>query len=469
MLESIEGGEKWARYSFIGNDPDFIFTVKQGKAVLTHFYPERKVEEVDGEPLAILKQLLKTYQVPQLDGVPRFSGGAVGFIGYDAIQLVESLPEHVIQDGFTDDIRLLFCSEVIAFDHLQQEIIFISHLQLQDPLSSEQVTQHYHRACQRLLEKINSVLKQDEAETLDFFQLPQHKSEVDWSQVQSNMGKEDYLRAIDQIKEYIRAGDVFQTVFSQRFAVELKTDPFNVYRVLRTVNPSPYLYYLDLGDDMILVGSSPERLVQVEGRRIETNPIAGTRKRGRTMEEDQQLEKELLQDEKERAEHHMLVDLGRNDVGKVAKYGTVSLPKLMEIDRFSHVMHIVSTVEGELREDVDAVDALFSCFPAGTVSGAPKIRAMEIIAELEQYARKAYAGAIGYFSYTGNLDHCIAIRTMVVKEGIAYVQAGGGIVADSVPELEWEETRSKASAMLVAIQLAEQLFEQKKQEVRSYA
>lgn len=457
LLESMEGGEKWARYSFVGNQPELLFTVLNGKVVLKHL-PEEREEEVEGEPLAILKELLRQYQAPHLEGVPRFSGGAVGYVGYDAIRLVEDIPKHLVQDGFPEDIRLMFCSEMIAFDHVQQEIIFMSHLRLDSSFSEEELRAEYERVCQKLLVRVSSILDQGEQGELQFFQLPSSTPQVDWERVQSNMEKTQYLERIERIKEYIRAGEVAQTVFSQRFSADLKTAPFDVYRVLRTINPSPYMYYLDLGAGLTLVGSSPERLVQVEGRKVETNPIAGTRKRGHSEAEDMRLAEELLGDQKEKAEHHMLLELGCSDIQRVAEQDTVRISKLMEIERFSHVMHIVSTVEGVLREELDAVDALFSCFPAGTVSGAPRVRAMEIIAELEQDARNVYAGAVGYFSYTGHLDTCIAIRTMIAYQGKAYVQAGGGIVADSIAELEWEESRNKASALLVAIQLAEQLF-----------
>jgi anthranilate synthase component 1 len=458
LLESVEGGEKWARYSFIGNRPYLIFSAASGKVTLQHVRDGvSKTEHPSGEPLIILKELLAQYQVPTDLGLPRFTGGAVGYIGYDAIGLFEEVPKHALNPLAQDDIRLMFCDELIAFDHLKQEITFISHLEVKDQ-DDEALHQQYLALTSSMNTRISALFSKLNQDNLELFHLSQEKPAVNWNEVSSNFTKQGFMDAVNSVKEYIRAGDVFQTVLSQRFAVELEMEPFNIYRTLRLVNPSPYLYYLDLGDGYQLVGSSPERLVQLENGRVETNPIAGTRHRGKTTEEDEALAAELLADEKERAEHHMLLDLGRNDIGRISKFGSVRVSKKMEIERFSHVMHIVSTVEGEMRQDKDAVECLFSCFPAGTVSGAPKLRAIEIIAELEQEARNAYAGAIGYFSFSGNMDTCITIRTIVCHQGKAYVQAGAGIVADSVPENEYHETRNKASAMLVAIQMAKQIF-----------
>lgn len=459
LLESVEGGEKWAKYSFIGNNPFLIFSVKHGEAYLEHFTGNKVIaEKIDGNPLSVLKNLLKTYQIPEGLDLPRFAGGAVGYIGYDAISLIEDIPEHLENPLAQDQIRLMFCENIIAFDHLQQEVTFISYLGVPVRATDAEIKQEYEQKCREISTRVQEIFKKLQQDQFQLFQLPKEKSDDVWSEVTSNFKQEEFLDAVGRVKEYIRAGDVFQTVLSQRFSMDVSTDPFNIYRVLRSINPSPYLYYLDLGDDYKVVGSSPERLVQLEEGLVETNPIAGTRPRGKTAEEDDALAEELLADEKERAEHHMLLDLGRNDIGRISKYGTVKVSKKMEIERFSHVMHIVSTVEGKLKEEHDAVDCLFSCFPAGTVSGAPKIRALEIIAELEKEARNAYAGAIGYFSFSGNLDSCLTIRTIIVHQGKAYVQAGAGIVADSVPENEWQETRNKAKAMLVAIKLAEKIF-----------
>jgi len=466
LLESVEGGEKWARYSFIGNNPFLIFSAQNGQAFIEkNVEGQFHKEPIAGQPIKVLQQLLKKYQVPKNLELPRFSGGAVGYIGYDAVSLVEKIPAHTVNTLEQNQMRLMFCDDIIAFDHLQQEITFISHLFLNPEDTQEEIEQKYAKVCQKIHRRIEDVFGKIQADRFRIFQAPAKKLDVDWGKVTSNFTKDGFMDAVEQVKEYIRAGDIFQTVLSQRFSLDIKTDPLNIYRVLRLVNPSPYLYYLDLGEGSQLVGSSPERLVQMEDGKVETNPIAGTRHRGKSVEEDEALAAELLADEKERAEHHMLLDLGRNDIGRISEYGSVVVKKKMEIERFSHVMHIVSTVEGQIKKSVDAVDCLFSCFPAGTVSGAPKIRAMEIIAELEREARNTYAGAIGYFSFSGNLDSCITIRTIFVREGKAYVQAGAGIVADSVPEKEWEETRNKAKALLVAIQMAEEMFDAQGEEV----
>lgn len=478
LLESVEGGEKWARYSFVGNHPFLIFTVQDGQAYVETFKASsRKLDEgmafvkdplkryrtqkrrIDGNPLDVLKQLLQKYRGPKSLNIPRFSGGAVGYVGYDAITLVEDIPEHEESVLNQQQMRLMFCDELIAFDHLQQEITFITHLDTSDVTSDDELKQLYNMKCQHLQQRIKYIFSKMQNDTTLPFQIDKQNNDVDWARVQTNITKETFMDNVRKVKRYIEAGDTFQTVLSQRFIAPVQQEPFNIYRVLRTINPSPYLYYLDLGEDIQIIGSSPERLVKLEDGMIETDPIAGTRQRGQTVLEDEALAQELLADEKERAEHHMLLDLGRNDIGRIAKYGSVRVKKKMVIEKFSHVMHLVSTVEGQLKSDLTAVDSLFSCFPAGTVSGAPKIRAMEIIAELETQKRHAYAGAIAYFSFTGNMDSCITIRTMFVANGKAYIQAGAGIVADSVPEMEWEETRNKARGMLIALQLAEQLFQ----------
>jgi anthranilate synthase component 1 len=462
LLESVEGGEKWARYSFIGNNPFLLFSVVNKKAKIKSFRNGISEEqEIDGDPIEILKGLLKKYQVPKGLDIPRFSGGAVGYMGYDAVSILEEIPSHQLNPLQQDQMRFMFCDEIIAFDHLKQEITFISHLPVNEHQADEELEKEYHLLCNKIAKKAEELLAKLQNDSIQLFRLPEGKPDVDWERVTSNFTKNEFLGAVNQVKEYIRAGDVFQTVLSQRFSMEIETDPFDIYRTLRLVNPSPYLYYLDLGEGYQLVGSSPERLVQLEEGNVETNPIAGTRHRGKSTEEDDELARELLADEKERAEHHMLLDLGRNDIGRISEFGTVKVSKKMEIERFSHVMHIVSTVQGQMKKGLDAVDCLVACFPAGTVSGAPKVRALEIIAELEKEARNSYAGAIGYFSFSGNLDSCITIRTIVVHNGKAYVQAGAGIVADSVPENEWMETRNKARALLIAIQMAEKIFEKK--------
>ena len=466
LLESVEGGMMWARYSFIGHQPFLLFRAKGGTAYVEHFEslrgeeggvkPTRK-EKLEGSPFEALKKLLKQFKSPTDLHLPPFSGGAVGYVGYDAVSMLEPVPAHRKPVTDQDEIRLMFCSEMIAFDHLRQEVTFISYLQLDPRMDDGEIKRAYEEKVAHLHRKIEALTARLEGDGAQTFRLPHKLPPVDWGRVDSNFSRERFIQAVEKIKEYIKAGDIFQAVLSQRFSVTTSVSPFDIYRVLRMINPSPYLYYLDLGDGEI-VGSSPERLVRVEQGTITVNPIAGTRKRGETPEEDARLAQELLNDEKERAEHYMLLDLGRNDVGRVAQFGSVHVPRLMTIEYFSHVMHIVSTAEGKVRPDCDLIDCLTACFPAGTVTGAPKVRAMQIIAELEEEARHAYSGAIGYFSFTGNMDACIAIRTIFIKDGQAHIQAGAGIVADSVPENEWHETRNKASALLAAIQLAEMIF-----------
>lgn len=459
LLESVEGGEKWAKYSFIGNNPFLVFSVREGKAYVEHVREkERVIEPLSGHPLKHLKQLLQSYQIPEGLDLPRFAGGAIGYIGYDAISLVADIPGHKEHPLKQDQIRLMFCDNIIAYNHLKQEITFITYLHLSPGATELEIKEEYRKKQEELSLRINSMFRSIEQDQFQLLSKPEVSTEQLWANVASNMEKESFLASVEKVKEYIRLGETAQTVLSQRFSRKINTDPFNIYRVLRSINPSPYLYYLDLGDNYTIVGSSPERLVQLEDGRVETNPIAGTRPRGKTEAEDQALAEELLADAKEISEHKMLVQLGIEDISRIAKPGTVKVSKEMEIQRFSHVMHLVSTVEGELKEGYDAVDCLFSCFPAGTVSGTPKQRAMEIIAELEKEARHAYAGAIGYFSFSGNMDTCITIRTIIIDQQTAYVQAGAGIVEDSVPEKEWQETKNKAQAMLLAIQLAEQIF-----------
>ena len=451
LLESVEGGSKWARYSFIGTNPFLTIRCKRGVIEVNE---GGTVRTLDGKPLQALKTLLAHYRSPQIDELPRFTGGAVGFFGYDLLQYYERLPEHAIDDLQMNDFQFMFCDQVIVFDHLKQRIKIIANLHV--PQESERLPLAYQETCDKieaLLEVITSPLSVPLAPIISTDDV---HANLDF---RSNMTKERFLQNVLEAKEYIRAGDIFQVVLSQRFEIDTDVSPLQVYRVLRTMNPSPYMYVLKMGEETI-VGASPELLVRVEGDKVETRPIAGTRPRGKTAEEDLALEQDLLADEKELAEHRMLIDLGRNDIGRVSKYGTVHCDSFMEIERYSHVMHIVSNVVGEMREDRDFYDAFISCMPAGTVSGAPKLRAMEIIAELEPNARGAYAGAIGYLGFSGNLDTCITIRTIIFKHGKAYIQAGAGIVADSVPENEYMETVNKAKASLVAIRMAERLFKE---------
>lgn len=452
LLESVEGGAKWARYSFIGTDPFLVLRLKKNKLSLEQ---DGKIEHhVTDQPLQLLREKLRSYRSPQIADLPPFTGGAIGFFGYDLLQYYErKLPPHDIDDLNMDDMQFMFCDQVIVFDHFKQQVLVIGNVHVADGASDKRIEEEYDRVC----EAIDVTIDRLQQPTKPVVSRGTPPVDPDLGDIASNLTKQQFIDNVNQAKEYIRAGDIFQVVLSQRFHIETEVDPLHVYRVLRTMNPSPYMYYLKL-DDEVIVGTSPELLVKVDNGKVETRPIAGTRPRGKTPEEDLALEKELLADEKERAEHVMLVDLGRNDIGRVSTFGTVKCDSYMEIERYSHVMHIVSNVTGQLRPDKDFYDAFLSCLPAGTVSGAPKLRAMEIIAELENKARGAYAGAIGYLGFSGSLNTCITIRTIIFKNGKAYVQAGAGIVWDSVPESEYQETVNKAKGMLKAIRAAEAAF-----------
>ncbi|UHA72967.1 anthranilate synthase component I [Paenibacillus sp. 481] len=453
LLESVEGGIQWARHSFIGTTPFLRFQGKNGKLIVIENGVEQHIEE---KPLAAIKRLLRRYRSPKINGLPPLTGGAIGFFGYDLVQQYERLPQHAVDDMHTNDIQFMFCDQLVVFDHVRQQMQFIVNIHIQPDDTDEMIRVRYEESCQKLLQlqaKLTAPLPRQKQVNSDAF-----LARIDdIGPVRSNETKESFIAKVDQAKQYILAGDIFQVVLSQRFERKTTVDPLDVYRMLRMTNPSPYMYVLKMEDETI-VGTSPEALVRVNGDRVETRPIAGTRPRGKTEEQDMELERELLADEKERAEHLMLVDLGRNDIGRVCDFGSVRCDKYMDIERYSHVMHIVSNVSGTLRKDKDFFDAFLSCLPAGTVSGAPKLRAMEIIAELEREARGAYAGAIGYLGFNGNMDTCITIRTIIFKGGSAYVQAGAGIVWDSVPEKEYEETVNKAKALLVAIEMAERVF-----------
>ncbi len=439
LLESVEGGEKIGRYSFLGIEPFLIFR-SRGKHVRVEDLKRGEVKAFEGDPILELRRLLAQHRSVHVKGLPPLTGGAVGYVGYDAIRLIEQIPDHTQDDLGLDDMVLLFFDTLLAFDNIRHKIHLISNVHTDGDLKA-----NYREAADRIA-SLEDILKRP-ADIAP-------KRGTSACEVRSNTVVEDYLKQVRRCKDYIVAGDIFQAVLSQRFETDVTVDSLDIYRMLRVVNPSPYMFHLDL-EDLQLVGASPELLVRVEDGIVQVRPIAGTRPRGETEEEDRVLEKELLADEKERAEHIMLVDLGRNDVGRVSDYDTVRVTERMEIERYSHVMHIVSNVKGKLRKGVDALDALFACYPAGTVSGAPKIRAMEIIDELEPTRRGPYAGAVGYIDFSGNMDTCIAIRTMVVKGSRVYVQAGGGIVFDSVPENEYEETVNKAKALFRAVEAAE--------------
>jgi anthranilate synthase component 1 len=438
LLESVEGAEHVGRYSFLGKDPFLVLRSRGGKTIV-----ERSGEtSASDTPFIIaLRELMAGFQSPFLPDLPRFTGGAVGYLGYDAAAWFEPVELQTMGTP-EDEAGFMLFDTILAFDHVRHRLIVIANSRI---TGDEDLEVLYRTACARI-----EVLERELDRELSTVRQPRGGH----LEVTSNLTREEFEGIVRTAKEYIAAGDIYQVVLSQRFEASLGADPFTVYRALRHVNPSPYMYFLRLADRSI-VGSSPEMLVRVEGKRVETHPIAGTRPRGRTGEEDARLAEELRRSEKERAEHVMLVDLGRNDVGRVAKYGTVRVPTYMALERYSHVMHLVSVVEGQLDERHDRFDALVACFPAGTVSGAPKVRAMEIIAELENRRRNVYAGAVGYLDFAGNLDFCITIRTVLIEHGRAYVQAGAGIVADSNPAAEYEETRDKARGVIRALELAE--------------
>lgn len=442
LFESVVGGEKIARYSFLGVAPFAIFR-SRGRRITVEDRIRKETRTLEGDPIAELRALIRRHRSVHLKGLPRFTGGAVGYVSYDAIRLVEDIPDTTRDDLRLDEIVFLFFDTLIAFDNVRHRILLISNVSKD---GDERGLKDRYDAARERIEALEAALRSP----VDVALRPGGGG----CAVTSNVEKADYLQKVARCKDYILAGDIFQVVLSQRFQTDVTVDPFDVYRMLRVVNPSPYMFYVSL-DDVRLVGASPELLVRVEDGVVQVRPIAGTRRRGETEEEDQALERELLADPKDCAEHIMLVDLGRNDVGRVSRFDTVRVTEQMTVERYSHVMHIVSNVRGRLRPDVDALDALFACYPAGTLSGAPKIRAMEILDELEPTRRGVYGGAVGYLDFSGNLDTCIAIRTLVVKDGVAYIQAGGGLVADSVPEEEYQETVNKSKALIRAIEMAE--------------
>lgn len=455
LLESKDDSSPWARYSFIGLSPFLTIESETGRSFSVmdeHGKEIMKASSLKDAFLFIEKQL----RVKRLTDEIPFVGGAVGFLGYDFISAIEKVPMHPNRDIPMKTGYFTICESLIAFDHHKREMVFIHYVRLSDKDQEETKKKKYEEGVKRM-EALMKKAASGRAEPLLLLRGDDEETNVSFQGVISNYDKASFMRDVEKIKDYIVSGDIFQAVLSQRFAVPVQVNGFQIYRMLRHINPSPYMFYFRV-DNVEIVGSSPEKLIQVYDRHVEIHPIAGTRRRGRSAEEDERLQKELYDDPKERAEHYMLVDLARNDIGKVAEYGTVETPVLMEIGKFSHVMHLISKVTGVLKTGVHPIDALLAAFPAGTVSGAPKVRAMQILQELEPTARNLYAGTIAYIGFDGNIDSCIAIRTAIVKDGYAYVQAGAGIVADSVPELEWKETRNKASALIKAIERAEQLF-----------
>jgi anthranilate synthase component 1 len=453
LLESVEGGQHLARYSFIGSDPYMTLRLHKGTAQATQGGYKQTLPYSD--PLLVLGSHLEAYRPVRLPDLPRFVGGAVGYLSYETVSYFERLPVPEECDYQMPEGLWMFVDTLLIFDHLRHKIKVLSHVHLDSPNLEEE----YRRATERieeLIERLRQPLPRVDERPRSYDDSRAALGGAP-SVPRSNLTREQYHANVLRAKEYIAAGDIFQVVPSQRFVRPTIADPVTIYRALRTVNPSPYMFLLRTAEGD-LVGASPELLVRVQEGEVLTHPIAGTRRRGRDVAEDAALADELLADEKERAEHLMLVDLGRNDIGRVSKPGTVSVPEFMFVERYSHVMHLVSHVTGRLREDMSALDALRACFPAGTVSGAPKIRAMEIIAELEGTRRGVYAGCVGHVGLNGDLDTCIALRTMVVQNGVAYVQAGGGVVADSDPEAEYQESANKAAALLKAIDLAEELM-----------
>lgn len=444
LLESVVGGSEWGRFSFLGTSPRAVI---RSLGTRVEIIEEGETKTITGDPLEVLKDYLSSFTIAELEGAPRFPGGAIGYVGYDIVRHIERLPDTSPRDLDLYDLFFIITDTFLVFDNVLNKIKVISNASVGEGVDAEAA---YKRAC----EEIEKVVEKLRCGTIKKVKSKGPATPVTMT---SNFKKEDFFKAVEDTKEYIRSGDIIQTVISQRFESEFSGEPFDIYRALRVINPSPYMFFMRLGG-IELAGSSPEILVRNEGSEVTVRPIAGTRPRGLSDAEDKALEKELLADEKERAEHIMLVDLGRNDLGRISKAGTVEVDELMTIERYSHVMHIVSNVRGEKMDDKDSFDVLRACFPAGTLSGAPKIRAMEIIEELEPCKRGVYGGSLGYFSFSGNMDVCITIRTVLIKDNRVYLQAGAGIVADSEPEKEYEETVNKAKGMLKAVEMASKGF-----------
>ncbi len=456
LLESVEGGERLARYSFFGSDPYLTFRSRGHTVTIVEGDKTRHVELSEGrDPLHVLQEILADVRYVELPGLPRFVGGAVGYIGYDWVRFLEPIGDNTEDDLQVDDVHLLLTDTLCIFDHVRHRIRVLANARIEAGSGTDAIDRAYEDAITRIEELVATLEAPLPAPTPAPVKKTNASDTGETEAFVSNMTRERYRAMALKGKEYIAAGDIIQAVLAQRFSRPLHAEAFDVYRALRSINPSPYMFYLSLDSGVTLVGASPEILVTEEKGKVTIRPIAGTRKRGRTPEEDALLAAELLADEKERAEHIMLVDLARNDIGRVCEYGSIKVNELMTIEKYSHVMHIVSNVVGRLRQDQNAFDLLRATFPAGTLSGAPKVRAMQIIEELEPTRRGTYGGAIGYISYNGNFDACITLRTALIKDGMAHVQAGGGIVADSDPDLEYEETVSKSAAVRRAVEMAE--------------
>jgi len=446
LLESVEGGESLARYSFIGANPEMIAGGNDEKV----FVQKDDSNEVFNVPLfRFLREHFGEFEIAKTDDLPSFIGGAIGYFGFSCSSWFEkTLRKSFVEEEIQDEAKLMFYKTVIAFDHAKQVIKIISLVFKNESRNEDELKILFENAAAKN-EKIKEILQ---TKQISLFE--QTEKTLEKPEVKSNWKREDFEKAVDEIKELINAGECYQVVLSQRFSVKTSASEISIYRALRSLNPSPYMFLLQF-DEKAIIGASPEMLVRCRDRKLEYRPIAGTRKRGKTSEEDVELAEEMRRDKKEVAEHLMLVDLGRNDLGRVSKFGSVRVENMMNVEKFSHVQHLVSYLFSELHDDCDQFDALAACFPAGTVSGAPKVRAVEIIQKLEPTPRGVYSGAVGYVDYSGNLDTCIAIRTLVLENGEAKIQAGAGIVADSVPELEFEETVNKARALLRTIEIAE--------------
>jgi anthranilate synthase component 1 len=438
LLESVERGEQVGRYTFLGARP-YMRVQNRGSDIVV--IRGKRREQREGSVFQLLKELLREHRPAHLAGLPPFTAGAVGYFAYDIVRTLEKIGEHAKDDLHLPDGELMFFDRLLAFDHVRHQI----HIIAMADVRRESPRRAYDRAVKDI-----TGLEKKLARAPSFGVAAQRKGKL---KVHAGTSRERFMESVERAKEYIAAGDIFQVVLSQRLDFVPEVAPFDIYRALRTVNPSPYLYFLRMGDTHVL-GSSPEMLVRVTGQKLEYRPIAGTHPRGRDQAEDERLEQAMLHDEKERAEHVMLVDLGRNDLGRVSEYGSVTVRDLMYVERYSHVMHLVSALEGKLREGLDALDAFAACFPAGTLSGAPKVRAMQIIEELEPVRRGVYGGSVLYADFAGNLDSCIAIRTMLMKGKRAYLQAGAGIVADSDPATEFQETMNKVQALVRAVERA---------------
>ena len=444
LFESVEAQERVGRYSFLGSDPQIVIKSKKNSFEILD---GRKIKryKVKESPLDEIKKIMSQYKFVKVKGTPIFCGGLVGYLGYDMVRFIENIPDNLEDKLNLPDSVLMLADTILIFDNVTKTLKIISNAHIK----GNNVDKAYNKAVKKIEEKIK-LLK----ESVSPDRYIRKKKKTNSHVIKSNFTKKEFKKIVSRAKNYIKKGDIIQVVLSQCFRTKIKTKAFNVYRTLRYVNPSPYMFYLKF-KDFELVGSSPEILVRLDGEEVEVRPIAGTRPRGKDEKEDERLTKDLLSDPKEKAEHIMLVDLGRNDIGRISKSGTVKVPELMTVEKYSHVIHLVSDCMGRLKKGKDMFDVIKSTFPAGTVSGAPKVRAMEIIEELERERRGPYAGGVIYFSFSGNLDSCITIRTIIIKKGAAYIQAGAGIVADSIPEKEYQETINKAKGMLKAIRLAE--------------